>query len=282
MVLESLIGVKTAERKPWEMFFIGLVYSSIAVFLGLWIFREEASLVTVFLTVMVTLPLMYKVIKTESDKDLIIKKESKLLKEHKPALKFFTYLFLGFVISFTLWYLFLPADLVRPLFNTQITTIETINSRIVTHAISDSLLSVILANNLKVLFLCIFFSFFFGSGALFILTWNASVISTAIGTFIRQNLSKIAEYVGFAKVGGYLHIFSLGLLRYLTHGVPEILAYFVGGLAGGIISVAVIRYNIDEDQFKRTIIDSLDLVLLSVVILIIAALIEVYITPLMF
>ena len=46
------------------------------------------------------------------------------------------------------------------------------------------LASEIFINNMGVLFLCIIFSFLYGAGAIFILTWNASVIAAAIGSFI--------------------------------------------------------------------------------------------------
>jgi len=135
---------------------------------------------------------------------------------------------------------------------------------------------------MKVLIFCILFSFLYGAGAIFILTWNASVIATAIGNFIRTNLAYYASKTGIVKYGFYLQITSLSLLRYLTHGIPEILAYFVGGLAGGIISVAVINERFGTKRFEKIVLDSSDLILLAVLLLIIAALIEVYVTPLLF
>jgi len=68
----------------------------------------------------------------------------------------------------------------------------------------------------------------------------------------------------------------------MTHGIFEILAYFIAGLAGGIISVAVINHKTTSEQFKHIIIDSLDLMLLGFVVLIFAAFVEVYITPIFF
>lgn len=72
MVLETIINPITAERKPWEMFFIGLVYSSIAILLSFWIFHEHTSLVMVFLTTMACVPLVYNVIKLEEKKTLLL------------------------------------------------------------------------------------------------------------------------------------------------------------------------------------------------------------------
>ena len=135
---------------------------------------------------------------------------------------------------------------------------------------------------MKVLIFCILFAFIFGVGAIFILTWNASVIGTAMGNFIRREFSELATITGFAKTGGYFQIFSLGLLRYSIHGIPEILAYFTGGLAAGIVSVAMLRHRLEFDKFKRILYDSADLLIISIVILFVAAILEVYVTPMFF
>jgi len=71
-------------------------------------------------------------------------------------------------------------------------------------------------------------------------------------------------------------------MRYMTHGMFEILAYFIAGLAGGIISVAVINHKTTSEQFKHVVIDSLDLILLGFIVLVFAAFVEVFITPVFF
>ena len=68
----------------------------------------------------------------------------------------------------------------------------------------------------------------------------------------------------------------------MTHGVFEVLAYFVGGLAGGIISVAIINEHFKGEYTKRILKDSFQLMLLALIMLVIAGLVEVYITPLLF
>ena len=140
----------------------------------------------------------------------------------------------------------------------------------------------IFSHNMSVLFFCVFFAFFYGAGAIFILAWNASVIGAAIGNFIRRGLADILTKMGFLSIGSYLQVFSLSLLRYMTHGIFEILAYFIAGLAGGIISVAVIRHDFASKDFNHIIADSLDLLIIAIIVLFVAALVEVYITPLMF
>lgn len=283
MVLESLTNPYKAEKHPWEMFFIGLIYSSVAIFISLQIFENMAGLISVFLTVMAAVPIMYSTIKYEEKKDLAGMKERALLKEHSKALLLFVFLFLGIMVSYSLWYTFLPVEQVHTLFSIQIDTIKNINTNVVTGASpSYEFFAKIFSNNIKVLIFCILFSFFYGTGAIFILTWNASVIAVAVGTFFRNNVSAYAQAAGMYKLAGYFHIFSLSILRYMIHGLPEIIAYFIGGLAGGIISVAVIRHDFRSKNFEKIILDSADLVLVAFIFLVFGALLEVYVTPALF
>ena len=129
---------------------------------------------------------------------------------------------------------------------------------------------------------CILFSFIYGSGAIFILTWNASVIGAAAGNFIRSHMADFAGAIGISKVGAYFYVVSLSLLRYSIHGFPEIIAYFIGGIAGGILSVAVIRNEFGTRNFERILLDVSDLVLIAVFVLFFAAILEVFITPIFF
>ena len=128
----------------------------------------------------------------------------------------------------------------------------------------------------------ILFAFVYGAGAIFILTWNASVIGAAMGNFIRSNLSQYADLLGFEKFASYFNVVSIGLLRYIIHGIPEILAYFYGGLAGGIISVAIIKKHYKDEKFSHVLFDISELLIISIAFLLIAAFLEVFVTPVLF
>lgn len=283
MVLESLMNPFKAEKEPWEMFFIGLLYSSIALFLSAWIFRQQSSLVTIFLTVLAAVPLIYNTIKFEEKKDLFIEGEKKLLREHLRALSFISFLFLGFTISFAFWYVVLPNTLVNDLFSVQTQTIVEINNKVTGNwQQSLNLLGVIFLNNTKVLIFCLLFAFLYGVGAIFILTWNASVIGVAIGNFIRTGINKASTLLGFDKAAKYFHSISIGLLKYSIHGIPEILAYITAGLAGSIISIAVIRHDFGTKKFENILLDSSSLIIISLCLLILAAILEVFVTPVIF
>ncbi len=283
MVLESFMGPVSAERRPWLMIFIGFFYTCVALFLSRWIFMEYASLVMVFLIVIASAPLMYRTIKYEEKIDLIYEREKQILMHHIKALKFMMFLFIGVTIAYALWYLVLPADWTVTLFNVQEETITRINGKVTASAIGGfDYFSRIFFNNLRVMIFCILFSLTYGLGAIFILVWNASVIGVALGNFIRSKLALYSSAIGLAKLGVYLKVTSWGILRYAIHGIPEILAYFMAGLAGGIISIAIIRHDFGTKKMERILMDASDLLILAIITLIGAAFIETYITPILF
>ncbi len=279
MVLESLLNPLRAERQPWALVLLGFLYGSLGLFLSLWIFEEQASIVMVFLTVMAALPLMYQTLRLEEEKDIMFTQERTILKEHAKAIRFFLMLFLGFVIAYTTWYVALPFALAQKVFATQTHTITALNQHVTGALAQIGLVNKIFLNNVKVLIFCILFSFIYGSGAIFILTWNASVIGAAAGNFIRTHMAQFADVVGFSKFASYLHASSLSIIRYAIHGIPEIMAYFIAGLAGGILSVAIIRHDFGTTNFEKVLLDASDLILIAIFVLFIAAMLEVFVTP---
>jgi uncharacterized membrane protein SpoIIM required for sporulation len=124
----------------------------------------------------------------------------------------------------------------------------------------------ILINNIYVLIFTLIFSLTFGAGAIFILAWNASVIAAAIGIFTESSLMNL----------------HFGLMRYMVHGIPEIAAYFIAALAGGILSTAVIRNECRKDKLWCVLQDSVDMIIVAIIVIVIAAFIEVFITPALF
>jgi uncharacterized membrane protein SpoIIM required for sporulation len=283
-MIEMIMKPKRAERRPWELFFVGLFYASVSLLLVTFVFgkdsilKEGSGLLVVLFTVLCCMPFMYYIIKLEEGKDVQINDSGKLIKEHSKALKALMWLFLGFVVAFSFWYIVLP-DSAGQNFNFQLKTFCAINSPknyntcleqygVATGAATNKVGAImgIFANNVYVLIFTILFSLALGAGAIFILVWNASVIAAAVGIFAKESIANL----------------PMGLLRYMIHGIPEIGAYFLGALAGGIVSVAVIRRDLHGEGTWRILQDSLVLIIISVVVLFVAALMEVYLTPLLF
>lgn len=290
MIFEVLFNHKHINKNPKLLMFVGAVYSSVALLMSFIAFRSYASLVMVFFTVMTVLPLIYNSIKHEEHEDLVLISERSKLREHGKALKKFMYLFIGMVLAFSFWYTVLPMESNAEIFEAQISTITRINQPLdqeqtITGNIIRERLPLfmsVLMNNMIVLVFCLVFSLLFGLGAIFILTWNASIIGVAIGTIFKQGFGASAELVGLGKTFSYAQVVSYGLLRFTLHGIPEIAGYFIGGLAGGILSVAVIKHDLRSKRFSKIVYDSIDLALISVSFIFLAAVIEVFVTPIFF
>lgn len=283
MVLEYLTNPLKAESHPKVMFFHGFLYATLGLFLGYWIFYDHSSLIMVFLTTMAAIPLIYNIIKVEEKKDLTELNEKNLLREHSKAISVFMFYFLGSTIGFAFWYSVLPPSFTNILFKVQLDTVTAIQSNITGNAYNSfAVFSAILSNNLKVLIFCILFSFLYGIGSIFILTWNASVVGFAMGNTIKTGIFEIGKQLSFFAGPDYFMAITYGLFKYSIHGIPEILAYFIAGLAGGIISTAAIRHDFETKSYVNIIMDSSVLLLASLVILVIAAFLEVYVTPMVF
>jgi len=201
-------------------------------------------------------------------------------------LKAMMYMFIGATLCFAFWYTVLPDHMASTLFHSQSTTIMSINSRVTglpetTGYVSNIgvIFTRIFFNNVKVLLFCVLFSFIYGAGAIFILIWNASIVGTAIGSFVRTSIETVMSSGCNANVGTTFCAVSSGIMRYAVHGIPEILSYFIAALAGGIISIAVINHEFSSRKFEHILLDSADLLMLAIGILFLAAILEVFVTP---
>lgn len=285
-MFEMLVNPKKAERHPWELFFVGIFYASLAILLVELVFAKDAVLsryagiLVVTFTVMFSMPFIYYTIKLEEKKAEYLRGTLNLLQEHKKAIYAFLYLFMGFVVAFSFWYIVLDSP---QNFKAQVETYCLINrpgaieNCVKQYGVSDSVVTTgnatgsqrlwqIVRNNVSVLIFTLVFSLIFGAGVIFVLAWNASVIAAAIGIFTKSTLSDL----------------PYGLARYMIHGIPEIAAYFIVALAGGIVSVAVIKHEAGEERFWEILHDSFALIGTALIVLLIAGVMEVYLTPLFF
>jgi uncharacterized membrane protein SpoIIM required for sporulation len=264
-MFKLIFSPKKAERHPFEIFFLAIVYSSLSILFAAWIFPGYASIAMIFLTVFSCLYLIQSGIKIEELKESY-KSEKSLLKEHSKLVLLILSLFLGFTVSFTFWSFILSPEKISHLFSFQETTVEGIRAAIAGSFSSPEAFLAILFNNLKVLLISLVFAIFYGAGAMYILVWNASVMGFVIGNLARNTLGVTSLPISFAK--------------YFAHGIPEMIAYLITAVAGGLIYVAIWRGDImSEKKRKKLFFDVLVLVAISLFILILAGLIEVYISP---
>jgi uncharacterized membrane protein SpoIIM required for sporulation len=283
-MLESIINPKKIERGALKMLLIGLIYSSLSILLVKWFFSADpvlskfSGMIVVTFCVMFSLPFMYYLIKQEESEDEQVEGLFGVWKVHKDAVYAFMWLFLGFIIAFAFWNILLQDE---NLFNAQLKTYCAINSPgniencVQEYSIGKSISGAstkearffsIIENNVYVMIFTLLFSLLFGAGAIFILAWNASVIAAAIGVFTQYQLKEI----------------PFGIARYMIHGFPEIAAYFITALAGGIFGVGIIKNGFKNPKSIRILENTAILLFISLIILFVAAAIEVYFTPIFF
>ena len=278
-----MFNPKRLEKGPWKMLFIGILYASLSLILVKWFFggdvilSEYSGMIVITFCVMLILPFMYFIITEEESEDEEVFGFLSVWRIHKDAIYSFLWLFLGFVVAFSFWYIILQDS---NLFNAQIGTFCRINSpsdikgcvegHIFTKgtgaAVKEIRLLSIIENNVYVMIFTLILSLIFGAGAIFVLAWNASVIATAISIFAQNKISEIPA----------------GMLRYMIHGFPEIAAYFIAALAGGIFGVGVLRNGFKDKRFLHVVENTVALLFVALAILMIAAVMEVYLTPFLF
>lgn len=259
MVIEKMISITTAVKKPVVMLLLGIIVSFICSFISFLVFEESIGHFTVFLITVTMAPFMNKLLSyTEAEEEKQITHEdyfsSSFWIRHKTTILVYVSFFCGMIIAMSFMFATLPEHRIEKLFENQINEINIIRGK---YLFTDKFTEIIV-NNISVLTLSFLFSFLFGAGALFILAWNASVLAAAIGMV--------------AKSMGGAHSIPLAILMFFPHGSLEMLAYFIGGIAGGIASAAIVRRKSIKMRYVLT--DSFKLMIVSVILLIIAGLIE--------
>lgn len=266
-MLDLLFNPQRAERHPIEIFVIAVFYSSLSVILGLWMFKESTSLAIIFLTTMSCIYVVQGAIKMEEKKEKNWNDEKWLLKEHKSVAVLILALFVGFTFSASLWTFFLPQDISQTVFQLQGSSVEQI--KLITGKAIDTTATFtnIFNNNIKIILISLIFAFFYGAGAIYIIIWNASVMGFVIGSIAKETFGLVALPIVFTK--------------YFLHGIPEILAYILASIAGGILYFAFIKGDLtDKNRLKRIILDTSSLLLIAILLLLFSALLEVYVSPL--
>ncbi len=262
MVLERILSPKTAQEHASIVLLAGGVVSVVSVLVAYFVFAGSSfeSSIGIFVPFFITMAILPFMLSLESydeakEENLLdAGKKLNIFQRHKTIIKVFIAFFLGVIISLSIIYMMLPEKVVGKLFNVQTEEINRIRGA----ATLGGTFSRILRNNVQVLMLSFVFSFVFGAGAIYILAWNSSVLAAAIGITAKG-------------VGGVAGV-PLAVLQYFPHGSLEFLAYFIGAIAGGIVSVAITRRR--HKHLLYILEDSFKLLVIAFGILVVAALIE--------
>lgn len=269
MVLESIFSAGSVEKNPIDMLILSIIVTLICVYVSYMIFPEYSGVITPLLITIAMTPLLFKIFKIEEEIDREVaekKMEKTFIDRHDETIKIFTFFFIGVFLSILLVAVVMPTTFVDTVFKQQINTIQSIAPSgavlMEGYTMEKALLNTIITNNLKVMFFSFLLSFLIGTGALFILAWNASILSLYFANFIRQGLYNDFLY----KMAGIA-----------PHAPVEIAAYFLAGIAGGILSVGVIRERLGSKEFMIVFKDSLLMMIFAVLAVLFGGLLEVFI-----
>jgi len=254
MVLDRIIGVKEVLKDPIKAFGLGVIISSISLFVAYSIFPQSTGLFTVVIITLASLPFINRMLRYEAYEDEKMMETHTFFQRYGDVIITYVALFSGMIIAMSLSFVVLPEQVVETVFSDQINEINLIRGNF---DFGNKFVE-IFVNNSSVLTLTFLFSFLFGSGAIFILAWNASVLSSAIGLI--------------AKSSGGLIALPSAVLMFIPHGSFEIGAYFIGAIAGGLVSAVITRRK--SVKFWPIVQDSLKLLAIAFVFLIIGGIIE--------
>ena len=254
MVLERLIGVRQAIKQPMWIFFLGAMISLISMFVSFIVFSKLTGLFVIIVITLAMTPFMNRLLIYEEKENVKLMRGHSFFERYSDIITAYVAFFSGMILAMSVVFVVTPEVTVQRIFDEQINEINIIRGKFL---FGNQLLE-IFTNNVSVVTLSFLFSFLFGSGAVFILSWNASVLSAAIGLL--------------AKAAGGFHGIPGAIMVFLPHGSFEILAYFIGAIAGGIMSATIIKRK--SVNFWLVAGDSMKLYALSIFLLLIAGVIE--------
>lgn len=279
MVLEFITNTYKLRKKPYLMFVEAVILTVLSIFFASAIFSNQYISVAILCFITIgALPLFAKLYSYDS---YIIHYSKNFFIRHKQIFVLLFYFFLGVVFTLIASYFIVNENISSNFFSAQVHEIEKISE--VRNSITGDFLTnslsankfkevflLIFKNNLFVVFAAIILSFFYGAGGLFLIAWNASLLSVVL----------INHITSFSIKTGFLNSFLvvkhgfIGFLGFIPHGFFEILAYFIASVIGAIFARDLFK-DIFSTPFKwHSIRDLLFLFLLAIVCLIIGALIE--------
>jgi uncharacterized membrane protein SpoIIM required for sporulation len=265
-MLESLLSFKEVNDKPYLMAVWSFIICCIAVLISsqipLAIPGTNSGFLVVLFTIVPSVYFITALIKREEElEESYINKHymNRFWARHEKDVMMLLFFFLGLTLAFSVWSLALSQNFFSAQVD-KINEIQGLSVSIVGKATELDTFVKIFNNNMQVLFFSFLFSFIFGAGAIFIIAWNASVLGVYIG-----QLSK--------------HIWQIPIisLSFLPHGLPEIAGYLAAGLAGGLLSAAIIRKNTSK-VLRIVSLDCLKIMVIAVLLILGGAGIEAYLS----
>jgi len=282
MVLELLINTDKLRHSPSLMFLDAVILTTMSIIFAIVLFpNNNTSIAALAFITIGAVPLFSKLYSRDS---YISNFDKTFFQRHKTIICLLLWFFLGIFVTYLGAYFILPQGASANVFSSQageISGIAKIQASIGTgdligvsseYSRFKEVFFLILINNLLVVLSATLLSFFYGAGGLFLISWNASILSLVIAKDIGISFAGVAS--GSASMFTGIWYTILNFFSYLPHGLPEIIAYFLVSVAGAMFARDLFRGIFTTDFKWVALLDFIYLFVLAAVFLAIGALIE--------
>lgn len=255
-MLEYILLNREQLFHPGIFFFSGIFYAIISAILAVILFPSNPSITHILLTTIAVAPLLFEAVSFGA-RAIDERPESTVNIQIWLLMLYSAYLF-GAILGFQMVYTFFPEpgrSLLMMEQSRELSYIEGVRVQLSGMMTKSQAFNVIITNNLTVYLVAILLSFLYGTGGVLLLNWNASIISALF-------------YQKFSA-GSFTAVLS-SILGILPHATFEFLGYFIGGITGIYLGVAIIQ----EGWSKRLLRDVIILFLLGIGSIALGALLE--------
>jgi uncharacterized membrane protein SpoIIM required for sporulation len=268
MVLEHIFSMRNIREEPYKLLPLTMLHLSVGV--AVYLLLPSLGSSHLVFTLFPLLPIMLRLLYWEerAEEVSLSRHDTNFFEYHRLLLESFSFIFVGAMLATTIWFVALPYGARASVFDREMNEIELIQrtvsetaaTGVTGHATKPDFFSLLFWHNLQVLAIIFAFNIFYGVGSTYLLLWNASILGVFTGICMQEH--------------GYLAGFLGSFLGLLPHGIFEVSAYFVASIAGGILSVAIMRRRIERPELKLVALDAAFLTAISIILLFIGALVE--------
>lgn len=263
------------KKRHYLGFLFGFAYTFIGYGLAKYIFYTDISLAMLFLATLLLVPTLIKLVDLEEKTE---RKEGlkHFFKNHRDVFESYFFIFLGIFFGYVI--LGFTVGHFEGIFTYQVNFLENqegLSSEVINGFYEKPLETTfanvqnIITNNIFIVLITFVLSLLYGIGAIFLIVLNSSVFATFVVYISRELATTVMDVL---KVIGFFAI----------HLIPEISGFLLAAIAGGVLSKAIMNEKFMSTEFRNVARDSLAIMGMAVILIVIGAFLEVYVTTRLF
>jgi uncharacterized membrane protein SpoIIM required for sporulation len=240
LIFTKMIYPDLVKRKPGFALIAAAFFVLIGFMAAFFVFFAAFSIAMVAFSSLMLLPFIIKLLETESRvpeerPKTYVARLKYIFQRNESMVKFYTFMFFGMALEYTILFAVLPPALGDIAFENQLALFGPVG-----HFSAPELFLQIVGNNIQILLIAFALSIFYGAGSIFILNYNASISGVLYGSSFRT------LFYGTAP-------FAANIALFLPHTILEILAYLLAAVSGGILVRGLDKDNVYDALIIFTI-----------------------------